>query len=97
MSPSGANEKAERLRGDGQDGRASVCSVDMQVCDVAAQQEVGAVPCGRWQEAAGMLGEWQKFTADLVTGLLICKFCGRGAFGGTPTSEGRFGCMAAAN
>ena len=44
-----------------------------------------------------MLGEWQKFTADLVTALLICGFCGRGAFGGTPRSENRFGCMGAVN
>ena len=65
--------------------------------DVAAQEEVGSVPCERWHEAGGMLKEWQKFTSELVTALLIRGFCGRGAFGGTPTGENRFTCMPAVN
>ena len=38
-------------------GRDPACVVDLQVCEVAAQQHVGAVPCETWQEAAGMLGD----------------------------------------
>ncbi len=53
------------------------------------------VPYKRRQEADGMWDEWHKFIAEVVTALLICSFCGRGSFEGTPTSEGRFKCVAA--
>ncbi|CAL8462507.1 g2040 [Coccomyxa elongata] len=46
--------------------------------------------CNRWSEAGGLLEDWRRFTGSLVTTLLICGFCGRGSFGGTPTSEVHF-------
>ena len=65
--------------------------------ELVVQQNSSDLPCSRWGEAAGMREAWRKFTEDLVTSLLICGFCGRGAFGGTPTCEKRFQSIPAVN
>lgn len=75
---------------------------DMQVCQehsdtpAVVEQSVHQ-PCSQWQEASRMWEEWRRFTAEWVTALLICGYCGRGCFAGTHTSEKRFKFIIAEN
>jgi hypothetical protein len=48
--------------------------------ELVVQQNSSYLPCSRWGKAAGMTEARQIFKEDLVTSLLICGFCGRGAF-----------------
>ena len=54
------------------------------------QPSTGVTLCYKWDQAAEMHAAYTAWRAVMVTQMLVCAFCGRAAFGGTPYAKDRF-------
>ena len=62
-----------------------------QVCNAeVAAADTGVTQCSKWGLAARMQAEYSQWRSALLKSMLVCGFCGRAAFGGTPYAAHRF-------